>query len=66
MKKEACTTHLSATKTELSVEKLRTYPGFETMSDSDALVHIDAIKKLARILYSAYQYDQQKNNKPSQ
>jgi hypothetical protein len=41
-------------RTNLTPEKLRTYKGFENISDDEALIQIEIIKKLARILKGIY------------
>jgi len=45
-------------RSELTIEKLRTYKGFETITDAEAEIHIIAIKKLARVLYGVYLNEQ--------
>lgn len=39
---------------ELTVEKLRTYKGFETVSEEEALIFIENIKAFAKILFGMY------------
>ena len=43
---------------ELTIEKLRTYKGFENITEEEAQIHIIAIKKLARVLYGIYLNEQ--------
>lgn len=43
---------------ELTIEKLRTYKGFENITETEAEIHIIAIKKLARVLYGVYLNEQ--------
>lgn len=45
----------------LTYEKLKTYRGFENLKEEEAEVHIDSIKKLARILYYMYLNDELNN-----
>lgn len=47
-------------KQELSIEKLRTYNGFENVSDDEAEEHLKLIKTFARILYDIYQQENKK------
>ncbi len=47
-------------KSELTLEKLRTYKGFENVSDEKAAEDIKAIKTFARILYDIYQRESRK------
>ena len=41
----------------LTVEKLRTYKGFENSTQEDAVKEIEVIKRLARIMYNMYMAD---------
>lgn len=41
-------------QSELSLEKLRKYPGFEDVSEEEAKEHIQIIKALARVLFYGY------------
>lgn len=45
---------LTTQQSNLTPEKLRTFKGFETVSDEEAKVHIEIIKRLARILQGAF------------
>lgn len=47
---------------ELTTEKLRTYKGFENVTDEEAIIHIIAIKKLARVLFGIYLNTKDKNS----
>lgn len=49
-------------QSELSFEKLRTYEGFENVTEEEAQIQIEIIKKLARILHYMYMNEQQMNN----
>jgi hypothetical protein len=42
---------------ELTVEKLRGYKGFENISEEEAQIHIENIKRYARILLGKYRND---------
>jgi len=46
---------------ELTVEKLRTYKGFENVSEEQAIQDITTIKAFARILYEKYKQENQKS-----
>lgn len=48
---------IKITPTELTVEKLRTYPGFENFTDEKAIEAIKNTRALARVLFSRYQKD---------
>lgn len=48
-------------KQELSIEKLRSYNGFENVSDDEAEEHVKLIKTFARILYDIYQQENKKD-----
>jgi hypothetical protein len=50
-------------KSELTVEKLKTYKGFENITEAEAEIHIIAIKKLARVLYGVYLNEQKERSK---
>ena len=45
-------------KTELTYEKLKTYKGFENVTEAEAVKEIEIIKKLAKILYYMYLKEQ--------
>ena len=45
-------------RSELTIEKLRKYPGFENVSDEEAKEEIHGIKTFARILFDIYKRDQ--------
>jgi hypothetical protein len=47
----------------LTYEELKTYKGFENLTEEEAEIHIYTIKKLAKILYCMYLYDEQKKGK---
>jgi hypothetical protein len=47
---------------ELTIEKLRSYTGFESFSDQQAQIAILNIKRLAKILFSIYQNDNTSEN----
>ncbi len=49
-------------KIELTYEKLKTYKGFENSTEVEAEKQIEAIKRLAKILFYMYIEDEQKNN----
>jgi ERCC4-type nuclease len=49
-------------KTELTYEKLKTYKGFENITEAEAVKEIEIIKKLAKILYYMYLKDQKNSN----
>ena len=49
-------------QSELSFEKLRTYKGFENVTEEEAQIQIEIIRKLARILHYMYMNEQQMNN----
>lgn len=40
--------------TELTIQKLRSYTGFETISDEEAEEAILYIKRMAKVLFSLY------------
>ena len=42
-------------KEELTIEKLRTYDGFEDVDEEEAKEHIKLIKTFARVLFDIYQ-----------
>jgi hypothetical protein len=46
-------------QSELTIQKLRTYPGFEDFSDEKAVEAIVAVKRLAKILFGVYKADQE-------
>jgi hypothetical protein len=48
--------------TNLTPDKLRTFKGFENISEDEALIHIEIIKKLARILKGIYIKQNRINN----
>ncbi len=49
-------------KSELTIEKLRTYSGFENVSEEEAKEHIELIKTFARVLFDVYQNNQTKES----
>lgn len=49
-------------KTELTYEKLKTYKGFENITETEAEKEIEIIKKLAKILYYMYLKEQKDSN----
>ena len=49
--------------TELTFEKLKTYSGFENVTEEEAVKEIQIIKKLAKILYYMYLKDQKGNKR---
>lgn len=49
-------------QSELTYEKLKTYDGFENVTEEEAQVQIEIIRKLARILHYMYMNEQQMNN----
>ena len=51
-----------SSKKELTIEKLRSYTGFESFSDEQAQLAIQNIKRLAKILFSIYQNDNPSEN----
>jgi hypothetical protein len=44
-------------KSELTTTKLRSYTGFENFTEEQALLAIQNIKRMAKILFSFYQND---------
>lgn len=44
-------------RSELTTAKLRSYTGFENFTEEQALIAIQNIKRLAKILFSFYQND---------
>ena len=46
---------------ELTIEKLRTYKGFENFTEEQAQIAIVNIKRLAKILFGIYSKDNQSN-----
>ncbi len=52
----------SVDKNELTIEKLRTYSGFEDVSEDEAKEHIKLIKTFARVLFDVYKNDQIKES----
>lgn len=42
---------------ELTIQKLRSYTGFENYSDEQAEIAIQNIRRLAKLLFSMYQND---------
>ncbi len=49
-------------KSVLTIEKLRTYPDFEDVSEDEAKEHIKLIKTFARVLFDIYKNDQIKES----
>ena len=49
-------------KSELTIEKLGEYPGFEDVSEDEATEHIKLIKTFARALFDVYKNDQIKES----
>lgn len=47
---------------ELTIEKLRNYKGFESISDEEALIHIENIKRFAKILFNMFLNDNNLQN----
>ena len=45
---------------ELTLEKLRTYKGFENSTEEEAIKQIEVIKRLAKIMYYMYITDGKK------
>lgn len=48
-------------QSELTYEKLKTYKGFENVSEEEATKQIGVIKRLAKIMYYMYMEEQKKN-----
>jgi hypothetical protein len=44
---------------ELTYEKLKTYEGFENVSEAESEKIIEGIKRMAKILYLLYENEQQ-------
>ena len=44
-------------KSELTLEKLREYPGFEDVDEDEAKEHIKLIQTFARVLFDIYKQD---------
>jgi len=51
---------IEQSKNELTIEKLRTYDGFETVDEEEAEEHIKLIKTFARVLFDIYQQENKK------
>ena len=49
-------------QTDLTYEKLKTYKGFEDITEAQAEKEIDNIKRLAKVLYYLYLNEQQTKN----
>lgn len=67
MKKEVKILQLNSVnpkKEPLTVEKLRTFPGFEELNDHDAQETLFAIQTLSTILYEILHQPQQINTEP--
>jgi hypothetical protein len=47
---------------DLTPEKLRTFKGFENITDSEAEKEIEVIKRLAKILHRLYMNEQNKTD----
>lgn len=45
---------------ELSIHELKKYPGFENVSDDEAIETISQLKELSLILYNVFQTQQRK------
>ena len=54
------TFEVEQSKNELTIEKLRTYEGFENVDESEAKEHIKLIKTFARVLFDIYQQENRK------
>ncbi|MGZ4100237.1 MAG: hypothetical protein ACXVNM_15225 [Bacteroidia bacterium] len=50
---------VSEPKSALTYEKLKTYKGFENISEAESEEMITGIRKLAKILFYLYQHEQQ-------
>lgn len=48
-------------QTELTYEKLKTYKGFENVTEAQVEKEIDTINRLVKVLYYLYVYEQQTN-----
>lgn len=46
-------------QSELTYEKLKTYKGFENITEPESVKYIESIKKLAKILFYLYEHEQQ-------
>lgn len=46
-------------ESELTYEKLKTYKGFENITEPESVKYIESIKKLAKILFYLYEHEQQ-------
>lgn len=51
---------ISPIKGDLTIEKLKTYKGFENSTEEVAAKEIEAIKRLAKIMYYLYMADLRK------
>lgn len=47
---------------ELTYEQLKKYKGFENITEAQAEREIENIKRLTKVLYYLYVYEQQMNN----
>lgn len=47
-------------QTELNYEKLKTYKGFENITEEESIKHIEAIKKMAKVMFHLYETEQNK------
>lgn len=45
-------------QTELNFEKLKTYKGFESVTEEESIKQIEAIKKMAKIVFHLYETEQ--------
>ncbi|MFY9311544.1 MAG: hypothetical protein WAQ28_21040 [Bacteroidia bacterium] len=50
-------------ETELTFEKLKTYSGFENTTEEESIKQIDAIKRLAKVLYYMYLQEEEQDKK---
>ena len=54
------TLEIEQQKNELTIEKLRTYEGYENIDEEEGKEHIKLIKTFARVLYDIYQQENRK------
>lgn len=52
--------------TELTYEQLKKYKGFENVTEAQAEKEIENIKRLTKVLYYLYVYEQQMNSKDNE
>ncbi len=50
----------------LSIERLKTYKGFEQCTEQEALAELEIIKRLAKIMHHLYLHDMQLINNQTQ